>query len=233
MSATSGRGTTTLMRGDTQTSVGLPFHTDSSDIVGLLCMQTAKARGESALVSSTAVYNDFLSRRPDLVQVPYEPFYQDWKEEPSEGGKPYYIGSITTFMDGVLGIRYSRNPIETAPRLSEVPEWSSRQLEALDLLDECARLPQLRIDLTFERADMKYLNNYVNLPSRTDYEDFDDPAAKRHLLRMWLKAHNGRRLPSTFGGRHRVPSGTWSYSSTWPGQSLSARETIDCCDGAN
>jgi hypothetical protein len=41
---------------------------------------------------------------------------------------------------------------------------------------------------------MQFLNNYVVLHSRTAFEDFPEPERKRHLLRLWLTAPNGRKL---------------------------------------
>ena len=38
-------------------------------------------------------------------------------------------------------------------------------------------------------SDMQFLKNSVNLHARTDYEDYDEPERKRHLLRLWLTAH--------------------------------------------
>jgi hypothetical protein len=39
---------------------------------------------------------------------------------------------------------------------------------------------------------MQFLKNSVILHARTDYEDFDDPDEKRHLLRLWLTARSFR-----------------------------------------
>jgi hypothetical protein len=36
------------------------------------------------------------------------------------------------------------------------------------------------------------------LHSRTTYRDHDDPALKRHLLRVWITLPNGRPLPPEF-----------------------------------
>src|SRR5262249_691213 len=41
------------------------YHTDSCDIVGLLCLNTAKEGGLSRLVSSVTLFNEILRRRPD------------------------------------------------------------------------------------------------------------------------------------------------------------------------
>ena len=49
-----------------QTTERQHFHTDSCDIVGLLCLKTAKSGGLSSLTSSMAIYNEMAKRRPDL-----------------------------------------------------------------------------------------------------------------------------------------------------------------------
>ena len=41
-----------------QTNERQTFHTDSSDVVGLLCLQTAKSGGLSQLVSSSTIFNE-------------------------------------------------------------------------------------------------------------------------------------------------------------------------------
>ena len=48
-----------------QTRLRLPFHNDLGDIVGLMCLQTAKRGGLSRLVSSTALHNAGAATRPD------------------------------------------------------------------------------------------------------------------------------------------------------------------------
>ena len=37
--------------------------------------------------------------------------------------------------------------------------------------------------------------------ARTSYEDYPEPERKRHLLRLWLSARNGRQLPAAFAER--------------------------------
>jgi hypothetical protein len=43
--------------------------------------------------------------------------------------------------------------------------------------------------MDFEPGDMQFLKNSVILHSRTAYEDDEDPAQCRHLLRLWLNLH--------------------------------------------
>ena len=51
------------------TNAKLSYHADQCDVVGLLCRQTARTGGVSKLVSTAAVHNEILARRPDLLSV--------------------------------------------------------------------------------------------------------------------------------------------------------------------
>ena len=54
----------------TLTNGGLRFHTDRTDVVGLLCVRQARAGGVSKLASTAAIHNAILERRPDLKISP-------------------------------------------------------------------------------------------------------------------------------------------------------------------
>ena len=73
------------------------FHTDGSDIVGLLCLTGARSGGESRIASSLGVHNEILRRRPDLLEVLYEPMHWDRNNEQSEGEAPFF--SLPVFND--------------------------------------------------------------------------------------------------------------------------------------
>ncbi len=49
-----------------QTRERQTYHTDSCDVVGLLCLQPAKAGGLSSLVSSVTIFNEML-KQSDLI----------------------------------------------------------------------------------------------------------------------------------------------------------------------
>lgn len=72
------------------TNQDIDFHADKCDIVGLLCLQTAKRGGESCIVSSVTVYNEMLKRRPDLVAEMVKPLYRDRRGEVPAGKEPWY-----------------------------------------------------------------------------------------------------------------------------------------------
>jgi alpha-ketoglutarate-dependent taurine dioxygenase len=46
------------------------------------------------------------------------------------------------------------------------------------------------LDMSFQPGDMLFLKNSVILHARAAYADFDEPEAKRHLLRLWLAARH-------------------------------------------
>jgi hypothetical protein len=64
-----------------QTHERQTFHTDSCDVVGLLCINEAQQGGDSLLVSSTTIYNEMRRRRPDLAALLFEPLATDRRGE--------------------------------------------------------------------------------------------------------------------------------------------------------
>lgn len=175
-----------------RTRAAQPYHTDGSEAVGLLCLQTSRRGGASSIVSSVTVFNEVARRRPDLVELLFQPFYFDLYEQHAPGEKPYLAMPIANFFGGRLFTMYIRFYIEQAQRHPDVPRLTARQLELLALIDAIAASPRFHLDMEFRPGDMQWLSNAVILHGRTAYED--DPAAPRHLLRLWLTLH-----------RHAVP----------------------------
>ena len=165
------------------------FHTDGADLVGLLCLQRARSGGESKIASSYAVYNEMLARRPDLVDVLYEPLYWDRNDEQNAGEPAFYPLPVFTDLDGMPRIFYIGWYIRDAQRHPDAPRLTEAQLEAMDLLESIANDPQFYVEMDFQPGDVQFLNNAKILHSREAYEDDDDPDRRRHLLRLWLVAH--------------------------------------------
>jgi hypothetical protein len=174
-----------------QTKSASPFHVDETDVVGLLCWRAAKSGGASGIVSSLALYNALLEAHPWYLGLLYRPFTYDWRGEQPRGAAPVYRWPVFDYYDGRLSCRYSRRMIEFAQQTNGVA-LSAVEKEAFDVMD--ALIEKLRLDIDFDPGDMQFLNNYVVLHSRTAFEDFPEPERKRHLLRLWLTAPNGRKL---------------------------------------
>ena len=199
------------------------FHTDSCDIVGLLCLHPAKSGGRSAIASSTSIYNAMARSRPDLVRELEQPFHIDRKGEIPAGQGPTYPLAIFHHTGGRLTTVYARDFIQAAQRFKHVPRLTGLQMEAMDLLDELAASDTFRLDMDFQAGDIQFLHNHQILHARTAYEDYPEPERKRHLLRLWLSVPNGRELPAALAARYgEVTVGKVRGGIRVPGQTLSA-----------
>jgi len=181
-----------------QTNVRLPYHTDAADVVGLLCVRTARSGGLSSLVSSVTLYNEMLKRRPDLVRVLLGPTYRDRRGEVPPGKGQWYVLPVFNPHEGLMITSYVRSAIRKAQRFPEVPRISPELNEAMDLLDALAESPELHLDMVLEPGDIQFASNHFILHSRTTFEDHPEPARRRHLLRLWLSCEGGPALPRVF-----------------------------------
>lgn len=185
-----------------QTRHALEFHTDSTDVVGLLCLRKSKSGGESRFASLTAIYNRMLAIRPDLVRVLYEPVCIDRRGEEPPGKRPYFVIPVFSYFQGRLFIRHLHSYTVSAQRFEGVAKLTAAQNEAMDMMDELANDPSFYLEVPFEPGDMQFLNNYVITHARTDFEDYPEPDRKRHLLRLWLRTPGYRELPPQFADRN-------------------------------
>jgi len=182
-----------------QTRLRLPYHTDSSDVVGLLCLKPAKSGGLSSVASTTSTFNEVVKRRPDLAHLWFDEWYYDRRNEERPGEDPFFLTHLAHLQDGQLSIRYVRPFLDSAQRHEGVPEHTPQQIEFLDLVDSISHEDGHALHMDFQPGDIQFVCNYTTFHSRTSYEDFDDPAEKRHLLRLWLALHEARPIPDDFG----------------------------------
>ena len=185
-----------------QTRERQTHHTDSCDVVGLMCLRTAKSGGLSSLVSSTTIFNEMRRRRPDLLKLLMEPIETDRRGEVPEGGKPYFSIPVFNYHEGLVSAIYQRQYIESARRFPGVPPLTPLQIEALDLLDELANDSKLNLVMELQPGDIQLVHNHTILHDRTAFEDYPEPDRKRHLLRLWLAPVNARPLPQVFAERY-------------------------------
>ena len=182
------------------TSQRQDFHCDGSDLVGLLCLKPAKTGGQSKIVSSMAVYNQMLARRPDLVEVLRQPFAWDRSDEQSPGEDPFFSLPVIFDIDGTPRIFFIGWYIRDAQRHEQAPRLTDQQVEALELLEGIANDPSFYLQMEFQPGDIQLLNNAKILHAREAYTDHDDPAERRHLLRLWLTAHSFASVEDTLRG---------------------------------
>jgi hypothetical protein len=185
-----------------QTRERQTFHTDSCDVVALLCLKTAQSGGLSALVSSTTIFNEMRRRRPDLLALLFEPIATDRRGEVPEGGKPFFEIPVFTWHRGYLNAIYQRQYIDSAQRFPEAPRLTPAHVEALDLFDSLADDPGLNMLMEFRPGDIQLVHNHTLLHDRTAFVDWPEPERRRHLLRLWLAANDARPLPDIFAQRY-------------------------------
>jgi hypothetical protein len=185
-----------------QTSERQTFHTDSSDVVGLLCIREAMEGGKSLLVSTATIYNEMLRTRPDLAALMFDPIATDRRGEVPEGEKPYLEIPVLSWHSGFLTGFYQRQYIDSAQRFADAPRLTPARVQALDLFDTLANDPSLHLGMQLQPGDMQFVYNHALLHDRTAFRDWPNADQKRHLLRLWLCMEGDRPLPDCFKQRY-------------------------------
>lgn len=177
-----------------QHSAALDYHTDSPDVVGLLCIRPAKRGGVSTIVSSVAVHDEIVRTRPDAAEVLSRMWWHDRRS--GDGPESFFECPIYAANDdGRLFAYYGPDYVRSAPRGTGIPPLSGDQVEAMELLESLNNDPRFVLDMSFRPGDLQLLNNYTIMHARTDYEDFPEPGRKRDLIRLWLTIDRDLELP--------------------------------------
>jgi Taurine catabolism dioxygenase TauD, TfdA family len=185
-----------------QTAERQTFHTDSADVVGLLCIREAKDGGQSLLVSAETIYNRMRALRPDLLEKLFDPLPTDRRGEVPEGARPWMTIPPLSWHEGRLTVFYQRQYIDSAQRFEDAMRLSPAHVEALDLFDALANDPALHFGMQLQPGDMQFVYNHSQLHDRTGFVDWPEAGKKRHLLRLWLSVAGDRALPECFRQRY-------------------------------
>lgn len=184
----------------TLTNGGLRFHTDRTDVVGLLCVRQAMKGGVSTLASTPAIHNAILARRPDLLDALFTDYWRSRFGEEGVGKDGSSTTKATAYPLPIFGLRdgkftshYSLTFIEAAQLAPDVPKLSAAQKEAIDVLMATAQ--ELCFEMTLEPGDLQLINSHVTYHGRTPFEDDASSGHDRLLLRLWLTMANNRPLP--------------------------------------
>ena len=179
----------------------LNYHTDTPDVVALLCIRPAMEGGVSTIVSSVAVHNEIVRTRPDLAELMYEPWWHDRRR----GDGPDSFFQCPIYAVDETGTRlfayYGPDYVRSAPRGAHVPDLTPQQIEAMELLERLNNEPRFVLDMHFQPGDVQFLNNYVVMHGRTEYVDYPDPELKRDLIRVWLTVDRELGLPASISER--------------------------------
>ncbi len=192
------------------TAAAQPYHTDSADLVGLLCLAQAAAGGDSQVVSSAAVHNEVLRAAPSLAAQLAQPFAYDRKGEVPPGCAPVFHVPVFCHVAGRLVSMYDRSFISAAQArfaaAGTVARLTPEQAAALDAADAAAASDALRLDMRLAPGDMQFLHSHTTWHARGAFSDGGARGARsgRHLLRLWLAPapEEAWELPDAFAARY-------------------------------
>jgi hypothetical protein len=168
----------------------LRMHTDSYEVVGLMCIRKAAVGGLSGVVSSLSIHNEILATDRSLLG----PLYRGFRYASGEAkfsSKPITDQPIPIFAatGDQVSCTYERMHIAAAAAIlgQELPE---DLVLAMNHFDELAIRDDLCLRFQLEPGEILLWNNYTNLHSRTEFKD--DQNQRRLLLRLWLTMQDGR-----------------------------------------
>jgi hypothetical protein len=174
------------------------MHTDSMDVIGLMCARAARSGGVSRIASAVAVHDHIVRTRPDLARLLYRGFVYRRNELDAKFGTGHALirhrvasyavvdGEFSSYM----GTNYAMNADKAGDsKLSEI------DLEALEMVEKLASSPEFYLDMTIGEGDIQFLNNRLMLHGRTGYDDHPEPKLRRHMLRLWLRIPDWPAMP--------------------------------------
>ncbi|HEY5290561.1 MAG TPA: TauD/TfdA family dioxygenase [Caulobacteraceae bacterium] len=185
-------------RGNELGGIGLDFHCDGSDLVGLMCLATGASGGASAVANSVALHNDMVRQRPDLAAELYKPQPYDMRGENRPGARGWYELPVFTRHGDRLFVRLIRAYILASQRHPDAPRLTDLAREALDWIQGRADSGAHSVTMDFRPGDMQFINNYHVLHGRAPYTDDRAAGKVRHLKRLWLETGALQDRPACF-----------------------------------
>ena len=169
---------------------GDAYHTDTDEIVGLMCVERAETGGESVITSALALHNDFVAHHPELLDALYEGYYQAIaQDEVMTAEKSPVFG----YVDGRVSVYCQFRAMALAAQ-KRGEEFSDDLKAAIDYFYERAGANEA--EFLLEPGEMLLWNNRTQLHGRRGFENSE--TRKRLLLRLWLKPDNPIRIPPNF-----------------------------------
>lgn len=191
-------------RGNELGQIGLDYHCDGSDLIGLLCLQTGVSGGQSAVCNSVTLHNRLVRTRPDLAAELYNPQPYDFRGEQPPGGRAWYEMPVFTRWGDRLFVRLIGGYIAASQRHPDAPRLTPKAKEALKWMRTEAESNRHSVIMDFQPGDMQFVNNYHVLHGRKPYVDDRAAGKVRHLKRLWLETEVLADRPPIFANRGRT-----------------------------
>ena len=175
---------------------GQRFHTDSCDVIGLMCVREAVSGGASRIASAMAVHNEMLATVPEQLEalydgVPFRRMEQDAAH--GTGGLTKQISVYAREREEVsvsLSAQYAIRAVQAGDAQGDTVEMA-----AVESLERIAASPEYYLDMNIGEGDIQFLNNRLLVHGRTGYEDRADVRDRRHMMRLWLRVNGWSALP--------------------------------------
>src|SRR5262249_23023052 len=139
------------------TSRELSLHTDSAEIVGLLCVRAAKKGGVSIYSSSLKVHEIIAREHPEYLTVLERGFHCDRRgeEAPEDAPVTPYRVPVFSAVDGVLSTRYVRGVIDRGAETLGTP-LTALESAALACFETVAQRDEVRFEVTLQAGEASF-----------------------------------------------------------------------------
>ena len=176
---------------------GQLMHTDSCDIIGLMCLRTAMSGGESRIASALTVHNYLAQHHPESLDILCKGLYLRRADEDGRRATRTFSAAPVPFFterDGEITCYLPTGYARLAEKSGEHP-FTQAESDALFRVRKAAASPEHYLDMGFKEGDIQFLNNRMMVHGRTDYRDHPELPKRRHLLRMWFRAKSWPKMP--------------------------------------
>lgn len=174
------------------TKSGQDYHVDNAfntppDYVALLCLKTAMSGGVSGIVSFQTAHNKLLRREPELLARLYQPFCFDRQKEHAPDDPDLFSRYPVFSYDGeTIRTRFFDSIIHNGYKVAgEAIDALGRR--ALDALAAVINEDGVGREFDFVPGQIQIVDNRRIGHRRTAFEDWPDPARRRHLVRLWFR----------------------------------------------
>jgi alpha-ketoglutarate-dependent taurine dioxygenase len=165
----------------------LDMHTDSAEIVGLLCVRASEDGGMNIFANSLTIFDIVQREHPEYLPV-YErgfPYHRRGEEAPGAEPITPYDCPIFSIAGGVLSCRYSKEGWELALRDLK-RSYTPLERAAIDFFDQVALRDGVRFEMKLSPGEAVFQSNFEMLHGRTAFVDRGLPGQERLLFRLWL-----------------------------------------------
>lgn len=169
------------------------FHTDTREVVGLMCVERAESGGESVMASVASIHNDFVRNHPELLDAMYEGYYcvLGPRQEVTPEKSPVF-----GFIDGRLSIWCQFKTMrDAAERRGE--QFPPALDAAISYFYE--RAEENAAEFVLEPGEIFIWNNRNQVHGRRGFKNSE--TRRRLLLRIWLQPEDALPLPE-YSGEH-------------------------------